>query len=220
MELAEANGAKIIVFPELCLTGYTCRDLFWQELLLRGKEGLHQILFLSKGKDALVFVGLPWEKDGKLYNVAAAIQQRTAPGMVPKSFLPNYSEFYEARHFTPGKWKKCRRWQSLKASRCSFGSKLLFSCPEVNGPYRGSGDLRRSLDAGAAQYRPCPGRSDCDCQPLRQRRGDREKTFTAPAGQRPVCPPGLRLCLRQCGRRRVQSRIWSLAATTSLRKTE
>lgn len=88
MELAEANGAKIIVFPELCLTGYTCSDLFWQELLLsEAKKGLHQILFLSKGKDALVFVGLPWEKDGKLYNVAAAISNGRLLGEIGRAHV-------------------------------------------------------------------------------------------------------------------------------------
>ena len=132
MELAEANGAKIIVFPELCLTGYTCSDLFWQELLLsEAKKGLHQILFLSKGKDALVFVGLPWEKDGKLYNVAAAISNGRLLGVVPKRFLPNYSEFYEARHFTPGNEKP--EMAEFEGQQVPFGSKLLFNCPEING---------------------------------------------------------------------------------------
>ena len=127
MELAEANGAKIIVFPELCLTGYTCSDLFWQELLLsEAKKGLHQILFLSKGKDALVFVGLPWEKDGKLYNVAAAISNGRLLGVVPKRFLPNYSEFYEARHFTSGKNKD--GYVMIGEEEVPFGTEILFNC--------------------------------------------------------------------------------------------
>ncbi|MDO5424412.1 MAG: NAD(+) synthase [Eubacteriales bacterium] len=132
MELAIAGGAKIIVFPELCMTGYTCSDLFWQELLLsEAKKGLHQILFLSKGKDALVFVGLPWEKDGKLYNVAAVVNNGRLLGLVPKRFLPNYSEFYEARHFTPGNEKPEN--VEFEGQTVPFGSKLLFQCPEVNG---------------------------------------------------------------------------------------
>lgn len=62
---AVAAGAKLIVFPELCMTGYTCEDLFWQETLLDGaRQGLHQVIFHSRGKDALIFVGLPWERMG------------------------------------------------------------------------------------------------------------------------------------------------------------
>lgn len=68
------EGAKLMVFPELCITGYTCADLFWQEALLKeAKHELYHIMMHSREKDALIFVGLPWEKDGKLYNVAAAI---------------------------------------------------------------------------------------------------------------------------------------------------
>ena len=71
---AYRHGAAVLVFPELCITGYTCADLFWQEtLLLAAKESLRQIMEDTKGKRLLVFVGLPWEKDGKLYHVAAAI---------------------------------------------------------------------------------------------------------------------------------------------------
>ena len=96
-------GASILVFPELCITGYTCADLFWQEtLLLAAKESLKQIVEFTKGKKALIFVGLPWEKDGKLYNVAAVICDGHLLGLVPKRYLPNYNEFYEKRHFTEG----------------------------------------------------------------------------------------------------------------------
>lgn len=71
MKEAAALGSKIIVFPELCITGYTCEDLFWQEVLLNGaKDALDQIRKESREIDALVFVGLPWEWKGKLYNVA------------------------------------------------------------------------------------------------------------------------------------------------------
>ena len=102
MKEAAALGSKIIVFPELCITGYTCEDLFWQEVLLNGaKDALDQIRKESREIDALVFVGLPWEWKGKLYNVAAAICHGRLLGLVPKKNLPNYSEFYEMRHFEP-----------------------------------------------------------------------------------------------------------------------
>ncbi|MDY3249592.1 MAG: nitrilase-related carbon-nitrogen hydrolase, partial [Candidatus Choladocola sp.] len=71
---AYGNGAKIMVFPELCITGYTCSDLFWQEkLLAEARHELRHIIFHTNGKKALIFVGLPWEREGKLYNTAAAV---------------------------------------------------------------------------------------------------------------------------------------------------
>lgn len=132
MKEAAQEGAKIIVFPELCLTGYTCSDLFWQEQLLRSaKHELHQILFASRGLDALVFVGLPWEKDGKLYNVAAVLSRGKLLGLVPKRYLPNYAEFYEARHFTPGNEKA--EWVEFEGMPVPFGMNLLFCCKDMEG---------------------------------------------------------------------------------------
>lgn len=97
------NGAQIIVFPELCVTAYTCGDLFWQEnLLAEAKKQLIRIVNETNEINALIFVGLPLEYNGKLYNVAAAINRGEIVGMVPKTFLPNYNEFYEARYFTSG----------------------------------------------------------------------------------------------------------------------
>ena len=100
---AQEKGAKILVFPELCITGYTCGDLFYQELLLReAKKELLAIAKYTERKDGLVFVGLPLEHQGKLYNVAAAIAQGKVLGLVPKTHIPNYNEFYERRHFVSG----------------------------------------------------------------------------------------------------------------------
>ncbi len=97
------QGAKIIVFPELCVTGYTCGDLFLQETLLQAsKEALQQIAKHTKEKDALIFIGVPLSIDGKLYNIAAALNKGEVLGLVTKSFLPNYGEFYEMRQFEPG----------------------------------------------------------------------------------------------------------------------
>ena len=99
----EAQGAKIMVFPELCITAYTCGDLFWQENLLEeAKVQLVRIAEETKEVDALIFVGLPLEYNGKLYNVAAGLNHGEILGFVPKTWLPNYNEFYEARYFTSG----------------------------------------------------------------------------------------------------------------------
>lgn len=97
------EGAKVIVMPELCITAYTCGDLFWQELLLEeAKAQLLRIADETANLDALIFVGLPVEYKGKLYNVAAGINRGEILGLVPKIHLPNYNEFYEGRYFTSG----------------------------------------------------------------------------------------------------------------------
>ncbi len=130
LEEACAKGAKIIVFPELCLTGYTCGDLFLQRTLLEGAAAaLLAVRDATRGKDALVFVGLPLKKDGKLYNVAAALQDGTLLGFVPKASIPAYGEFYEGRHFTPGNQEaECVRFAG---EAVPFGTKLLFRCDNM-----------------------------------------------------------------------------------------
>ena len=133
-QLKEAvdNGAKIIVFPELCLTGYTCGDLFWQEALLEGaKDALKTVMKATTGSDALVFVGLPLEKEGKLYNVAAALRDGQLLAIVPKKFLPNYGEFYEMRHFARGNIMSEAYW--FEDIRVPFGTNILFNCTNFPG---------------------------------------------------------------------------------------
>lgn len=132
--LAEATEqeAKIIVFPELCLTGYTCSDLFLQELLLQeAKEALHTVADATEGSDALVFVGLPLEKDNKLYNVAAVLQDGEILAFVPKRHIPAYGEFYEARHFMPGNEEPDTIWFDEK--EIPFGTNLLFQADSMAG---------------------------------------------------------------------------------------
>jgi len=124
------NGAKIIAFPELCLTGYTCGDLFSQEILLaKSKEALNKIVLYTEGKDALIFVGLPYVVRGKLYNVAAAIKSGELLGLVSKTFLPNYNEFYEMRQFQPG--PKQADWILYEGEEIPFGPQILFECEEM-----------------------------------------------------------------------------------------
>ena len=100
---AAADGAKIIVFPELCLTGYTCGDLFLQRTLLQGAlDALQTVAQETKAFDALIAVGLPYNDRGALYNCAALLYGGEVLGLVPKTFLPNYAEFYEKRYFRSG----------------------------------------------------------------------------------------------------------------------
>ena len=121
-EAAEA-GAKIIVFPELCITGYTCSDLFLQDILLNSaKKALVEIAEHTKNLDALVFVGVPIAVGGELYNVAAALNHGNILGFTTKSVLPNYGEFYEMRQFRPG---------PKKAEKILFGGKEIPFGPQL-----------------------------------------------------------------------------------------
>ena len=95
---AAEHGAKIVVFPELCITGYTCKEL----LLEKAKEALLTIAEETGQLETLFLVGLPVDKDGRLYNVAAVLYRGRILGMIPKKNIPMYAEFYEGRHFTPG----------------------------------------------------------------------------------------------------------------------
>jgi NAD+ synthase (glutamine-hydrolysing) len=99
---AADKGARIIVAPELSITGYTCGDLFLQdELLESAKKALIELVIGSEDRDEIVIVGLPLAYRGKLYNAAAVYSDGVIHGIVPKCFIPNYGEFYELRHFTP-----------------------------------------------------------------------------------------------------------------------
>ena len=105
MREADKQGVKALCLPELCLTGYTCGDLFLQDTLLCGaEEGLQTILEATRNLDMVTVLGLPvrckW--DNKLYNCAAVIQSGEILGLVPKTYLPNYGEFYEQRWFASG----------------------------------------------------------------------------------------------------------------------
>lgn len=122
--------AKLMVFPELSVTAYTCGDLFAQEALLAGaKRELLRIVKDTEGSDLLAFIGMPWERGKKLYNTAVAVQNGRILGVVPKINLPNYSEFYERRYFEPG--NEVPVMVSFEGQTFPMGAKLLFSCVEV-----------------------------------------------------------------------------------------
>jgi NAD+ synthase (glutamine-hydrolysing) len=97
---AEGRGVEVIVFPELCITGYTCQDLFKEQLLLdRAESAILTLLDFTRKLDIISIVGLPVVINGLLYNCAAVIQSGSLLGIVPKTYLPNYAEFYEKRWF-------------------------------------------------------------------------------------------------------------------------
>lgn len=125
----EEEKAKLVVFPELCITGYTCGDLFLHETLLASAlEQLKVIKESTKDLEITVVVGLPMMKNHKLYNVAAVLQKGKILGIVPKSYIPNYSEFYEARYFQPAYEEN--EEITVAGEEIPFGTKLIFQCKE------------------------------------------------------------------------------------------
>ena len=130
MRKAAQDGCQLVVFPELGLTGYTCGDLFLQQPLLNAAEAaLQEILEASKALNLVALVGLPVTVDAKLYNCAAAVCRGTLLGLVPKSHIPNYGEFYEKRHYcaAPAGVKEL----SFAGQKTLFGTKILFRCDNM-----------------------------------------------------------------------------------------
>jgi len=126
----QKQDAKIMVFPELCITGYSCGDLFWQDKLLA--SATEQLLWLAKDTklvDALIFVGLPFELNGELYNVAAVLNRGEILAIVPKINIPNYAEFYEKRHFAEYLHDNCEIM--LGNHEVLFGTDIIFECEDM-----------------------------------------------------------------------------------------
>ena len=130
LRAAAARGVKLAVFPEFCLTGYTCGDLFLQRTLQQGAlAGLQELLDASRELDTVALVGLPLMVRGKLYNCAAVFCRGQLLGLVPKTYLPNYGEFYEKRQFTPGSTEV--EWVNVCGQDVPFGTSLLFRCRQM-----------------------------------------------------------------------------------------
>lgn len=132
IKTAYEKGVKLVVFPELCITGYTCGDLFLQDTLLNGAvSGLAKICKASGGFDMLIVVGLPFMYKGRLYNTAAVIHNGRLLAIVPKQNIPNYSEFYEARHFSPAPSEN--DFIDIFGASVTFGAKVLFEALNLPG---------------------------------------------------------------------------------------
>lgn len=130
LSAASREGVQLACLPELCLTGYTCGDLFLQDSLLQAAEAaLEQVVNASRNWNLIALVGLPARVDGKLYNCAAAVCGGRVLGLVPKTFLPNYAEFYEKRWFTPA--PEGVREIACLGGTAPFGTRLLFQCRQL-----------------------------------------------------------------------------------------
>lgn len=129
IEASYKKGSSVTVFPELCICGYTCGDLFNQRMLLEAVEkAIANIAKATENKNILVFVGAPIVCDGKLYNSAVAISYGNVLGVIPKTFLPNYNEFYEQRYFVSA--PKSLKEISICGRIVPFGTNIIFQCED------------------------------------------------------------------------------------------
>lgn len=122
------ENCKVLIFPELSITSYSCGDLFLQnQLLNKSEEALENLCIYSEGKDILVAVGAPLHYNSKLYNAAYIILNGKVLGIVPKSYLPNYSEFYEGRWFTEGLGIETTNINLKFQDSIPFGTNIIFT---------------------------------------------------------------------------------------------
>lgn len=129
---AAAREVRVLVFPELCVTGYTCGDLFGTDILVSGaRQALLDYLDQTSKLDLISMVGVPLVWRDKLYNCAAVCHKGELLGIVPKTYLPNYSEFYEARNFSPAPLENGKETIRLCGKEIPFGTDLLFTCTEI-----------------------------------------------------------------------------------------
>ena len=151
MREADAASANVLVLPELCLTGYTCGDLFFSDCLLGAVEpALQAIVEASKALYPVVAVGLPLRFGGKLYNCAAVVHAGRILGVVPKTHIPNYGEFYELRQFASASVLGGRTYElTLCGQTVPFGAKLLFAC-------EGMPDYAFGVELCEDLWVPCP----------------------------------------------------------------
>ena len=132
IEVASNNKIQIVVFPELCVTGYTCQDLFEQDTLLEEAEkALNKILDYTNNLDIICIIGMPIKAENQLFNTAVVIQKGKILGIVPKTFIPNYGEFYEKRWFASSKNANKKEIEILR-QKVPFGIDLLFKDKENN----------------------------------------------------------------------------------------
>ena len=147
MPKAEKADAKVLVLPELGLTGYSCGDLFYQDTLLRAsEEALSTVLAATRNLEVVTAVGMPLRVNNKLYNCAVIIQKGTVLGVVPKTHLPNYGEFYEKREFATAPEENGT--VTLLGKSVPFGNKLVFRC--ANMP-----DLALGFEVCEDMWAPC-----------------------------------------------------------------
>ena len=198
---AAARGVRLAVFPEFCLTGYTCGDLFLQRTLQQGAlDALQTVLDASRELDVVALVGLPLLVRGKLYNCAAVLCGGRLLGLIPKTYLPNYGEFYEKRQFTPGSTEV--ETVTVCGQEVPFGTSLLFRCRQMPSFVLGveiCEDLWSALPPST--FHTLAGATViANLSASDETVGKAE--YPPGAGVEPVRPPALRLPVRFCRSRR------------------
>ena len=148
-EKLAGQGVKLLAFPELSLTGYTCSDLFLQDALLKGAErALCDYVKRTEGLAMVSVLGMPLEHRGRLYNVAVVVNRGKILGVVPKSHIPNYGEFYEARHFASGQGAEGEH-EFSDGTAVEFGARLLFEDSHIP-------DFRFAIEICEDLWMPAP----------------------------------------------------------------
>lgn len=149
MRTASRDGIQLAVFPELCITGYTCGDLFFQRTLLEEAEAaLLKIADATSGLNLAAVVGLPLQVYGKIYNCAAVVANGKVLGIVPKTYLPNFAEFYEKRHFQRA--PETNDWIDIgQDGPVPFGTDILFTCEDMP-------DFVLGIEICEDLWSPCP----------------------------------------------------------------
>lgn len=126
IDTAYKNNTKVLVFPELCITGYTCEDLFLQDFLLTStNQALQTIIEYSQDKDMILAIGMPYSHKNSLYNVAAIVCNGDLLAIVPKTHIPNYQEFYEGRRFVSA--PKENTYTIFNNQEVPFGTHFIFA---------------------------------------------------------------------------------------------
>jgi NAD+ synthase (glutamine-hydrolysing) len=145
---ANTSLVDLLVFPELCISGYTCGELFLSDVL---KESVYEALGLIRkstvGKKSIIFVGSPIWKEGKLYSCAVAFQNGKVLGVVPKTYIPSYSEFYELRHFTSG--RNLSGMVTICGQGIPFGTNIIFSA-------KSNDNVKIAVEICEDMFAPCP----------------------------------------------------------------
>jgi len=145
---ADDESIRLLCLPELCITGYTCGDLFLQDTLLEGaRRALSLLVKESAGYGVLIVAGLPLVHTGKLFNVAAVFCGGRILGFVPKTHIPNYNEFYELRHFTPA--RPDVGTIRFEGREIPFGAKLIFRCDDLP-------EFQLAVEICEDLWTPCP----------------------------------------------------------------
>ena len=143
------DEARLIVLPELSITGYTCEDLFWQsQLITKAQQGVEHLIQKCANLDALILVGAPVSVRSNLYNCAIVFHRGRLLGIVPKHALPTYNEFYELRHFTPGEHEVVYI-NFASFSHVPFGMNQLFTCSSLP-------QLAVAVEICEDLWTPCP----------------------------------------------------------------